>query len=185
AQTGKPQWQQAIAIPTGRSELQRLVDIDAQLLSSLDGVYADSYGGTLALVDPTTGHVHWKRQIKSWTGMALSHSGDLLFISDDDSHVWGLATSSGAKAWEQKALQYRSVTAPAVQDKDVVVGDYEGYLHWLSPDDGRIIGRTRMDDAAIMTTPVVANGEVLYVMDVEGNVAAYKLKQVSEGSSDE
>lgn len=177
-QTGKPQWQQAIAIPTGRSELSRLVDIDAQLLPSLNGVYVDSYGGTLALIDPATGHLRWKRQIKSWTGMALSGGGDLLYVSAADSHVWALDPESGAKAWEQKALQYRSVSAPAIQNGKVVVGDYKGYLHWLSPDDGTIIARTQLDGDAIVTAPVVAN-DILYAMDVDGHLAAYTAKKVS------
>ncbi|HEU0198219.1 MAG TPA: outer membrane protein assembly factor BamB [Nevskiaceae bacterium] len=177
---GKPQWQQAISLPTGRSALERLVDIDAGLTAGPLGVYVDSYGGTLARVDPVSGTVAWKRPLKSWSGMALGGSDDLLYVTDDDGYVWALDPHSGAKAWEQKALQYRSLSAPALQGQAVVVGDLAGYLHWLSATDGHFLARTRLDDDAIMAQPVVWDG-VLYAMDVAGHLAAYRVKATGSG----
>lgn len=170
---GKLAWAQALSIPNGRSELQRMVDVDADLLAAPTGVFAVTYGGDIALLDPVSGEPRWKRRVKSYSGMALSADGQTLYVSDDDGYVWALDAGSGAEIWKQKALQYRQLSAPAFFDGYVVVGDLEGYLHWLRPSDGKIVGRVRLDGAPIVAPPVVAQG-LLFVMDTDGDLAAYK-----------
>ncbi|HEX7380614.1 MAG TPA: outer membrane protein assembly factor BamB [Nevskiaceae bacterium] len=179
--SGKVLWQQAIAVPSGRTELERLVDIDANLLGNSSAVFVDSYGDVLTVVDPTSGNLGWKRPIKSWTGMALSPNGNQLYISDNDGDIWALDPGTGAEIWHDKALHFRVLSAPAVQDGDVVVGDFEGYLHWLSPDSGHEIGRVRMSKDGIVAAPVVFD-DTLYAMDTAGHVAAYRAKGPAAGS---
>lgn len=178
SEDGKLAWAQSLSVPSGRSELDRLVDIDADLLPSTMGVFVVSYGGDIALVDPVSGEPRWKRRVKSYSGMALSSDGRTLYVTDDDGYVWALDASNGAEEWKQKALKYRRLSPPAYFDGYVVVGDYDGYLHWLEPSDGKIVGRTRLGSDPIIAAPVVANG-LLYVMDSDGDLAAYKDAPVS------
>lgn len=173
AADGKLAWSKSLSVPTGRSELDRLVDIDADLLPSLAGVFVVSYGGDIALIDPISGEPRWKRNVKSYSGMTLSDDGRTLYVSDDDGYVWALDAASGAQAWKQEALKYRKLSAPAYFDGHIVVGDFDGYLHWLDPIDGKIVGRTRLSSDPIIAPPVAANG-LLYVMDSDGDLAAYK-----------
>jgi outer membrane protein assembly factor BamB len=174
---GSMVWEQAISVPTGRQDLDRFADIDADLLLGNDGLFVVTYGGDLALVDMGTGDSRWRRGVKSYSGMALG--GDKLFVTDNDGTVWGFDAATGAAAWKQQELKYRTLSAPAFYKGYVVVGDYKGYLHWLSPDDGKLIARTRLASNDILTQPV-ASGDLLYVMDIHGNLGAYNVKPPPE-----
>ena len=170
---GTPIWEQTISVATGRSVLDQLTDIDADLLPGSDGLYVVTYGGDLAMIDYNTGDSRWRRGVKSYSGMALG--GDKLFVTDDDGTVWALDAASGAAAWKQQDLKFRRLSPPAYFKGYVVVGDYKGYLHWLSPTDGKIIGRTRLGGNPIVT-PLVSSGDLLYVMDMSGKLRAYDVK---------
>ena len=170
---GTPIWEQTISVPTGRSVLDQLTDIDADLLPGSDGLYVVTYGGDLALIDYNTGDSRWRRGVKSYSGMVLG--GDKLFVTDDDGTVWALDSASGAAAWKQTELKYRRLSPPVFFKGFLVVGDYKGYLHWLSPADGKIVGRTRLSRKPIVTPPV-ASGDLLYVMDMAGKLRAYDVK---------
>ena len=93
---------------------------------------------------------------------------------NEDSQVWAFDKSSGADMWKSDALKYRWLSAPSVQGNYVVVGDIEGYVHWLQVGDGALAGRERLSKKAIRSQPVVA-GDLVYVVDVEGHIAAYRL----------
>ncbi len=170
---GTPLWEQTISIATGRSVLEQLTDIDADLLAGNDGLYVVTYGGDLALLDFNTGDSRWRRGVKSYTGMALG--GDKLFVSDDDGTVWAIDSATGAAAWKQQELKYRRLSPPVFYKGYVVVGDFKGYLHWLSPADGKIVGRTRLGSDPI-TTPPITDGGLLYVMNTAGKLRAYDVK---------
>lgn len=168
-ETGDVLWEQVVAAPSGRSELERIVDIDAELRVGGEGVYAVSFGGELAAVSLAEGRVAWRRPIKSYTGIA--QAGSLLIVTDDEGLVWALDGETGAAAWKQDALKYRRLSSPAVLNEHIVVGDFEGYLHWLSPQDGRIVARRRAVNDAIRVAPVV-HDNILYVVDEDGDIAA-------------
>ncbi|WP_051748913.1 outer membrane protein assembly factor BamB [Nevskia soli] len=170
---GSPVWEQTISVATGRSVLDQLTDIDSDLLAGTDGLYVVSYGGDLALIDYNTGDSRWRRGVKSYTGMV--QGGDKLFVTDDDGTVWALDAASGAAAWKQQDLKYRRLSPPAYFKGYVVVGDYKGYLHWLSPADGKIVGRTRLGSGPIVTPPV-AGADLLYIMDMAGKLRAFDVK---------
>jgi outer membrane protein assembly factor BamB len=166
-------WDQAVAVPSGRTELERLTDIDATLVEGDDVIYALSFGGELVALDPATGQVGWRRSIKSYTGAALLDN--LLLVTDNDGLIWALDAKTGAAAWKQDALQYRRLSAPVAFEKHVIVGDLEGYVHWLDPRDGKIVARTRVGSDPIAATPV-AGGETLYVANADGKLAAIAAK---------
>lgn len=166
---GTPVWEQAIAVASGRTELERLVDVDADLLDGPDCILAASFGGEVACLEAGSGDALWRRSIRSYTGMAASE--DKLFVTDDVGAVWGLDLRTGAAAWKQEDLLYRRLSAPGYFDGHVVVGDLEGYLHWLDPSTGAIVARTRAGSDPILHAPV-AGEDRLYVMNATGRIAA-------------
>ncbi|MGH8461742.1 MAG: outer membrane protein assembly factor BamB [Stenotrophobium sp.] len=170
---GQPAWEQVIAMPSGRTELDRITDVDAGLLADNGNIFAASYGGELACVDADSGQVVWRRSIKSYTGMA--RAGKLVIVTDESGVIWALDAATGAAAWTQKGLLYRKLSPPAVLDGNIVVGDYEGYLHWLDPVDGSIIARTRAGSDPIRAGMRVMDG-VLYVMNADGKITALSTK---------
>ena len=175
-ETGEVLWEEVVSAPEGRSELERIVDVDGELLTAGGGLYAVSFGGDLAAIGLAEGRVAWRRPIKSYTGAALL--GSTLLVSDESGIVWALDAETGAAAWKQEALKYRRLSAPVVVGGYVVVADFEGYLHWLSPRDGRLVGRVHAVGDAVATTPIVRD-DVLYVLDREGDVAAVQTKAVN------
>ncbi len=170
---GAPLWEQTISVPSGRTELERLADIDAQLVGTPEGVLASSYGGDVTLINPDDGESRWRRAIKSGTGVAVG--GGNVFVTDADGVVWALDLASGAAVWKSEALQYRRLSPPAYFKGYAVVADYEGYLHFFDPADGKLVGRTRAGREPILA-PMVATDTLLYVYNVEGRLEALTLR---------
>lgn len=165
---GERRWEQMVAAPTGRSELERIVDIDAELLIVQNEIYAASAGGKTASLSRTSGRVRWQRDIASRTG--LTFRGDQVFVTDLDGSVWAMQRGSGVALWEQDALAYRQLSAPAVYRGYVLVGDFEGYLHWLLPEDGSVVARSRPVGDAIVGAPIVIGDRIL-VLSATGELA--------------
>lgn len=168
-QNGLPRWEITVTPPHGRSELARIVDIDANPIIVADIVYVATYNGDLAAVDLTTGSVLWRRQFSVHAGLAAST--DVLYITDSDDLVRALAAADGTDIWKQESLKYRHLTAPAVLGNLVVVGDGEGYAHWLDRRDGRLVARIEVADGPISGRPQVAGGR-FYVYGDDGTLAA-------------
>jgi len=173
--TGEVDWEQLIREPTGRSELERIVDVDAQLLLDDGRLFTASYGGELVVLSAVTGREIWRRNLRSYSGMAVN--GDQLYVTDAAGTVWALDVITGAAVWDQTALGYRGLTQPVWYRGNLIVGDYEGYLHVLSPADGRIVGRARPSRDAIRAAPRI-EGERLYVLATDGTLAALEVVPV-------
>ncbi|MEQ1438571.1 outer membrane protein assembly factor BamB [Fontimonas sp. SYSU GA230001] len=169
---GQPVWEQLVAAPTGRNELERLNDVDAALLLEDGDLFVASYGGELVRIDGDTGQVLWRREVKSYTGFA--RIGDLLVTTDEAGVVWALDVNSGAAAWKNEELKYRRLSPPAAFKGHLVVGDFEGYLHWLDPRDGRLVARMRAGRDPIRSAPV-AGEQRLYVLDTAGKLSAIRV----------
>ena len=167
--TGDVLWEEVVAAPSGRTELERIVDVDADPLITPEGIYAVSFGGELAAIGLTDGRVAWRRPIKSYSGVALA--GGILAVTDENGVVWALDAQTGAAAWKQEALKFRRLSPPLVLGDYVVVADYEGYVHWLAPQDGRIVGRVRAVRDQVTAPPVEHEGR-LYLLGDNGDVAA-------------
>lgn len=170
---GAPLWEQPISVPSGRTELERLADIDAQLVDTAGGVLVTSYGGDVTLINPKDGESRWRRSIKSGTGVAVG--GSSVFVADADGVVWALDAETGAAVWKSEALQYRHLSRPAFFKGQVVVADFEGYLHFFDAADGKLTGRTRVGRDPIFA-PMVATDNALYVYNVDGRLEALTLK---------
>lgn len=163
---GRVLWEKSIAVPRGRSELERMVDIDASPLVIGSVLYVVSYQGRIAAIDLQSGRVLWSRAMSSSTGLAADDR--TLYVSDDNDRVWALDRANGASLWQQEALKRRSLTAPAVYKQSVVVGDMEGYLHWMARSDGHFMARFPVS-SGVRVAPVVA-GDRLYVYGNDGKL---------------
>ncbi|WP_152225334.1 outer membrane protein assembly factor BamB [Pseudomonas sp. SCB32] len=172
-QRGLPVWEQRVAIPQGRSELDRVVDIDGGLLL-VDGVlYVASYQGRAAALDVNTGRVIWQREASSYVGVAEGTGS--VFISEATGTVESLDSRGSSSLWSNDALARRQLSAPAVFSSNVVVGDLEGYVHLLSQVDGRFVGRQKVDGDGVRVRPLVV-GNWMYVFGNSGKLVAYTLR---------
>lgn len=169
---GNVLWTTTIANPTGISELERLVDIDGDL-KLVDGIiYVVSFQGRVAAVTLSEGQILWSRQMSSYMGLDVD--AGRVYVTDADGYIWALDRDSGATLWKQEKLKNRTVTGPVAIGKYLVVGDFEGYTHWLSRYDGHFVARTRVNDVGILTTPLVT-GDTAYVLDRGGLLAALNI----------
>jgi outer membrane protein assembly factor BamB len=175
--SGDPAWEVAIANPTGRSELERLVDVSAGLQVVGNDVYVVGYHGRAVGIDVVTGVVLWQQDLSSYAGLGADLNN--VYITSDFDAVVALERAGGTQVWRQEALRLRDVTAPTRYANTLVVGDYEGYLHWLSPDDGSLLARERAAGERISAAPLVV-GQNVYVQGDDGTLAAYTLRRDEE-----
>lgn len=171
---GKFVWEASVAVPQGRSEVERLVDLDVDLIESAGVIYVSSYRSGASAVSALDGEVVWRNDsVNSFTG--LSNDWRNLYLSDSQGDVYQLDKRSGSSLWKQSDLHNRRLSAPAVYENYVVVGDFEGYVHWLSSQDGRQMARIKIADAAIETKPLVL-GDTVYVFAKDGTLSALKAR---------
>jgi outer membrane protein assembly factor BamB len=172
--SGKPIWDTVIATPRGRSELERVVDIDADLVLVEGVVYGAAFQSQLAALSASTGVVLWRRELSSYAG--LDADWRQVYVTDDEDHIWCLDATNGATLWQQQQLHARRLSAPAIVMNDyLVVGDLEGYLHWLAMDDGRMLARVRVGSERIRAKPLVVD-DTVYVLNDDGRLAALRVK---------
>ncbi|HSW68553.1 MAG TPA: outer membrane protein assembly factor BamB [Gammaproteobacteria bacterium] len=167
---GRVQWQRSIAEPQGIFAIQRMIDIDADPIIQGNRVYAATYQGRIAALNVSSGNELWSHDISSYSGMASDDNS--VYVSDADSHVFAFNANGGTVRWQQPKLYARTITGPVLIDNYVVVGDAEGYLHWMSKIDGRFVARVRVNKSGIAATPIVSN-HVLYAYSKDGHLAAY------------
>ncbi|OGT22256.1 MAG: outer membrane protein assembly factor BamB [Gammaproteobacteria bacterium RIFCSPHIGHO2_02_FULL_42_13] len=172
--SGKLLWLQSIADPQGSTDVERMVDIDVNPVVINGIVYVATYQGYIAALDLKTGRLIWRHTISSYAGIAADYSR--LYLSDAKSYVWGFNNDDGVVAWRQKSLLGRKITEPAILGDYVVVGDSEGYLHWMSKSTGKFVARSLVDESGLIAPPVAA-GNTLYAYTTGGNLYAFRVVQ--------
>lgn len=171
---GRVMWEAPLGVPQGRTELQRMTDID--VMPVLDGglVYASAYQGRIAAVSAETGRLLWSREISSHHDVAMDDEGSL-YVRDENSQLWGLDKRNGATLWVQDKLRARHLTAPVVRGEYILVADLEGFVHVLSTADGRLVGRKQYNGEPYLTSAVI-DEERIYWMDTEGELSVFQLE---------
>src|SRR3569623_2121880 len=171
---GSVQWEATVATPQGRSELERMVDVDARPIVADDVVYAVAYQGRVVALARSSGRVLWSRDMSSHTDM--SYDAGSLYVRDENGVVWAIGRRRGAALWKQDKLHNRASSAPVIFGSDLVVADIEGYLHWLARNDGRLLARHHVGDAGMVGAPVVTD-DLLYAIGADGSVFALRAHQ--------
>lgn len=174
ANDGRPLWEQAVAQQEGRSELDRMADIDGTPVLEGTTLFATSYKGHTLAIDAPSGRPMWSGE-HGGSGR-IGVGSDRLVVVDRQGGVFGLQKSSGGTLWQQAGLARRNLTGAVVQGEYAVVGDFDGFLHWLKLDNGEFAARTRVSRKALRAAPVVVDG-VLVAQDVDGELNAYRLGQ--------
>lgn len=170
---GRALWSQIVGVPEGRTELDRMADADGPAILDGTTVFATSYRQETVAIDGPSGRPLWTRENGGVGGLG-SAPGSVV-VADRNGTVWALDKSSGAPLWSHTALARRSLTAPTVQGDYVVVGDFDGYLHWLRLDNGELAMRERAGGKAVRAKPVLADG-ILVVQNVDGEVSAFRVQ---------
>ncbi|MGH8076831.1 MAG: outer membrane protein assembly factor BamB [Lysobacter sp.] len=169
---GRPLWDQAVAQPEGRTELDRMADVDGTPVLDGTTLYASSFKRQTIAIDAPSGRPMWASQHGGAGRIGVG--SDRLVVSDTNGSVFGLDKAGGNALWQQPGLVRRNLTAPAVHGDYAVVGDYDGYLHWLKLDNGEFAARARVGGKPLRAAPVVADG-VLVVQNVDGELSAFRL----------
>ncbi|MHB9118680.1 MAG: outer membrane protein assembly factor BamB [Burkholderiales bacterium] len=159
ATTGLVGWEASVALPHGTSELERIADITSDPVADSRYVYAVAYQGRVACVDAQSGNLVWARDMSSYAG--LNQDEKNLYVSDASGAVVALDKSGGASMWKQDKLLGRQLTAPDIGGGYVVVGDFQGYVHLLSREDGSLAGRFATDGTSIRVRPISLDGGLL------------------------
>lgn len=169
--TGDILWQAQVSTPRGRSELERLADIDAAVRVAGDEVYAVGYQGRIAMIARDSGQIWWTRDLSSYRDIGMDEGQ--LYVATSDGDVVAMRRRDGGVAWQQAGLKRRGLGAPVLHGGAVVVGDFDGYLHWLDRETGRFVARERPGSTRFATTPIVI-GDRLFVIDDGGEITAFR-----------
>ena len=159
AEDGVWSWEERVAVPDGQYDIERVIDVDGDLL--LDGarILASSYQGNLMAFDTATGRIVWGMEASSYHGMDQGFGN--IYYSNDESHLVAVRDNSSDVVWQNEELQYRDLTAPKTISNYVAVADFEGYLHLISQIDGRIVGRTRLDNDGVRSNLIEEDGSLI------------------------
>ncbi|AOA72146.1 MULTISPECIES: outer membrane protein assembly factor BamB [Stenotrophomonas] len=173
-QDGRTVWDQTVSNGEGRTELERMSDVDGAPVLEGNTLFVSSFKNQTMAIEGPTGRPLWARDHGGAGGVALT-SGNVI-VTDNKGGVFGLDKASGSAMWSQTGLARRSLTGPAIHGDYVVVGDYKGYLHWLRTDNGELAARAKSGGDALLAQPVVADG-ILLVQNVDGKLTAFRLAQ--------
>ena len=171
ANDGRTLWDQVVGNPEGRTELERMADVDGAPVLEGSTLYASSFKNQTMAIEGPTGRPLWARDHGGAGGVVLSSS--YAIVTDNQGGVFGLDKQSGTASWSQTGLARRQLSGPALQGDYVVVGDYKGYVHWLQQSDGAMAARAKTG-GTVKAQPIVADGVVL-VQNVEGKLTAFRL----------
>jgi outer membrane protein assembly factor BamB len=169
SQSGLEAWKQSVATAVGASELERLVDVDTRPVVTVDTIFSLAYNGNLIAVDLQSGQIKWKKEYSAYSDLVLS--GLTLYLTDVSGHIYAVDSRDGSLLWKQTDLERRGITGAYVDENHVIVGDVEGYLHWLNKDDGTIVSRIELDSTGFYVS-AVGKGKQIIVQTRDGELTA-------------
>jgi outer membrane protein assembly factor BamB len=171
--TGNIGWEATVALPKGATELERVADVSSLPVTDGRQICAVAFQGRAACFDLLKGTPIWGRDVSSVAGLANDRTN--LYISDDKSAILAFELNGGGSLWKQDKLYGRYISGPVTTGRFVAVGDYQGYVHFVSRDDGSFVARVATDGSAIISQPQVLNDGIL-VQTVKGGVFAISIQ---------
>jgi outer membrane protein assembly factor BamB len=171
--TGGILWDVRVAISQGRSEIERVVDIDGTMTLLGSELFVASYQGRIASIDVNEGRRLWQNNVSSFSGVSQGFGN--VYVADEDGTVFAYQRTGQGERWSQPALAYRGLSRPTPVSSYLAVGDQEGYVHFLSQVDGEFVGRVEADDDGVRAD-MVSEDNRLYVYGNSGDLIAYEIK---------
>jgi outer membrane protein assembly factor BamB len=171
---GQVVWEITVSQPTGRSEIERLVDVDGQFILGDGVIYVSSYQGRIAAIQAIDGEELWSRKFSSFNAMSID--ADAIYISSDSSHLWSIDRRTGSALWKQDILHARKISAPLLFKDKIIVGDFDGHVHWFNQSDGALIGRLRPSYKRHYSRPFQWDNKI-FAMDSDGILSSFEVIQ--------
>lgn len=171
--SGQGLWEVTLSVPRGSSDLDRMTDVDGDMKALGEALFATSYNGQIAGINMRNGSIAWAAPYSSHTGVDADPNG--LYTSSDAGDLWKLNPQTGTPLWKMDDLQRRQPTAPALVGNHLVVGDKDGYLHWINTSNGQFAARLRGDSAGYTVAPQT-DGNVVYTLGRSGLLSAFSLQ---------
>ena len=165
---GSTVWEHTVSTPKGRTEIERLVDLDGQFILRDNIIYISSFHGDLVAITLDSGQVLWSRKFSSF--QAMDADAEALYLTDDKSHIWSIDRRTGSAFWKQDIFNARKLTAPRVLHDKVIVADLEGYIHWMNKSDGSVLARIQPSDIRYISQPDIIDTKII-VIDISGQLA--------------
>ena len=172
-QAGNMIWEAILAVPRGRTELDRVVDIDGKIKLSGSTVYVATYNGQIAAIDINNGATKWSQGYSTDTG--VDSDGQGVYTVREDGSLFKLNANNGLPTWKMNDLERRRPTAPSIVGSHLVIGDYDGYLHFINNTDGKVSARVRGDNNGYTVSPLV-EGNRIYAFGKSGVLTAISLQ---------
>ncbi len=176
---GATHWDVNVAPPTGRSEIERLNDMDSTVKVVDNDVFAVNFHGRAVRIDRETGQVVWGRDISSYAGLATDDDG--VYVSGSNGDLVKISRRTGVEVWKQEVLANRRLSPPVLLGSRVIVADFEGYVHVFDVDKGELAGRIHAFGERVSATPLVS-GDLLIMMDDDGKIMAMRVAPVAAKS---
>jgi len=178
--TGDTVWDSALATPHGRTELDRLVDIDSAVRVAGDNVFAAGFQGRTAMLALDSGQIWWAHDMSSYRGLAVDE--DNLYVTQSDGIVVALRQRDGSELWRNQKLKLRRLSTPVLTSTAVAVADFQGYLHWLDKTTGQLVARERVAKERISNSPVSV-GDTVVVLTDRGKLTAFRATPVAAAAA--
>lgn len=172
AETGAVLWEARVAIPQGRSEIERIVDVDGTMAILGPELYVASYQGRVAALDVRTGRKIWQRNISSFNGVSQGFGN--VYVAEEAGTVTAYLRNGQGIRWQQEALAWRGLSRPIPVSSYLAVADFDGYVHLLSQVDGEMLARLRPDNDGVRAD-MLSDGSTLYVYGNSGKLQAYDI----------
>jgi outer membrane protein assembly factor BamB len=158
--SGNVRWEAVVGEPKGATELERVADVSGFPVIFGGDICASAYQGKVSCFDVRTGVMRWGKTLS--TDMGVSVDERFVFAVDDKGTVNAFSRSAGLSEWKNDKMAYRKLSTPISFGQAVLVGDYKGYIHFLSREDGTLVARVSTDDGPILATPIVAGTNVIF-----------------------
>jgi outer membrane protein assembly factor BamB len=173
---GDTVWDTALASPHGRTELDRLIDIDSEVHTVGDNVFATGFQGRTAMLALDSGQIWWAHDMSSYRGLAVD--ADNLYVTQSDGIVVALRQRDGSELWRSQKLKLRRLSTPVLTSTAVVVADFQGYVHWLDKTTGELVARERVAKERVTNSPAAVDDTIVVLTD-GGKLAAYRAAPVA------
>ena len=169
---GSTAWETPVGQAHGSTELQRLIDVDAQVVADGDDLFAVAFQGRVAHLSRESGQIIWARDLSSFRGLAVE--ANAVYVSTAEGDLVRLDRRTGTEQWRQKSLQRRQLSEPVLYRGRVVVADFDGFVHWFDAATGDPVARMQVAKKQRISAPMMVAGDLLLVFADDGRLTALR-----------